>query len=86
MDLKNLTQEEKINYIFETLQKQEKRDFRRTLIKTIFRIFIILYFIYFYFFWFAKLLDFVNKEIKDNLKIDINSQEIINNIKENFKK
>ena len=46
MDQK-ITTEEKINYIYETLKKQEARALRSTILKWGFRIFIILYLIYF---------------------------------------
>ena len=45
-----LTKEEKIDYIYETIKKQEKREFHRQIYKWLFRIFIILYLLYFYFF------------------------------------
>jgi len=43
----NKTQEEKIDYIYQTLKKQESRVLRATLFKWGFRLFILLYLIYF---------------------------------------
>ncbi|NCO31387.1 hypothetical protein GW891_00750 [bacterium] len=50
MENLQLSQEEKIDYIFKTLQKQEKREIRKLILKTFFRIFIVIYLIYFYMF------------------------------------
>lgn len=84
MENLQLTQEEKIDYIFKTLQIQEKRETRKIIWKILFRIFIVLYLIYFYFFWITKILDMVNKQIKDNFKVEIDSKEILNNLKDSM--
>lgn len=82
MENLQLTQEEKIDYIFKTLQKQEKRETRKLIWKTLFRIFIVIYLIYFYMFWFSKILDMINKQIKENFKVEVDSKEILNNFKD----
>ncbi len=79
-----LTKEEKIDYIYDTIKKQEKREFHRQIFKWIFRIFIILYLLYFYFFWLDKILDFVDKQIKEKLKIEVDSGDIIKKFKEDI--
>ncbi|MDD3144638.1 MAG: hypothetical protein PHV23_00845 [Candidatus Gracilibacteria bacterium] len=82
MENLQLTQEEKIDYIFKTLQKQEKRETRKLIGKTLFRIFIVIYLIYFYMFGFSKILDMINKQIKENFKVEVDSKEILNNFKD----
>lgn len=77
-----LTKEEKIDYIYETIKKQEKREFHRQIYKWIFRIFIILYLLYFYFFWLDKILNFIDTQIKEKLKIEFNSWDMLKNFKE----
>lgn len=52
-----MNSEEKLDYIYETLKKQESRVLRATLFKWWFRIFMILYFIYFIKFWLPNLID-----------------------------
>lgn len=79
-----LTKEEKIDYIYETLKKQEKREFHRQIFKWIFRIFIILYLIYFYFFWLEKILKIIDTQIKEKLKIEVDSGELIKKFKEDI--
>ena len=81
MENLQLSQEEKIDYIFKTLQKQEKREIRKLILKTFFRIFIVIYLIYFYMFWFSKILNIINEQIKENFKVEIDSKEILNNLK-----
>ncbi len=82
MENLQLSQEEKIDYIFKTLQKQEKREIRKLILKTFFRIFIVIYLIYFYMFWFSKILNIINEQIKENFKVEIDSKEILNNLKD----
>lgn len=77
-----LTKEEKIDYIYETIKKQEKREFHRQIYKWIFRIFIILYLLYFYFFWLDKILNFIDNQIKEKLKVEFNSWDMLKNFKE----
>jgi hypothetical protein len=79
-----LTKEEKIDYIYETIKKQEKREFHRQIYKWIFRIFIILYLLYFYFFWLDKILNFIDTQIKEKLKIEVDSSELIKKFKEDI--
>ncbi len=52
-----MNSEEKIDYIYETLKKQEARVLRATIFKWWFRLFILLYFIYFIKFWLPALID-----------------------------
>lgn len=79
-----LTKEEKIDYIFETIKKQEKREVHRQIFKWIFRIFIISYLLYFYFFWLDKILNFIDTQIKEKLKIEVDSWELIKKFKEDI--
>ncbi len=79
-----LTKEEKIDYIYETIKKQEKREFHRQIYKWLFRIFIILYLLYFYFFWLDKILNFIDTQIKEKLKIEVDSSELIKKFKEDI--
>lgn len=79
-----LTKEEKIDYIYETLKKQEKREVHRQIYKWLFRIFIIWYLLYFYFFWLDKILNFIDTQIKEKLKIEVDSSELIKKFKEDI--
>lgn len=72
MEKKELNTEEKINYIYETLKKQEKREFYKNIIKWWFRLFIIIYMLYFYFFWYKIIIN----TIKDSLSLNINTENI----------
>jgi len=67
MNDNELTTQEKIDYIYESIKKQEKNEKLKNIIKWSFRGFIILYIIYFYLFGFKI---FINS-IKDSLKIEI---------------
>lgn len=53
----NISQEEKIDYIYTTLKKQESRAFRAMLFKWTFRLFIVLYLIYFIKIWLPLMID-----------------------------
>ena len=53
----NITQEEKIDYIYTTLKKQESRVFRGTIFKWWFRIFMLLYIVYFIKVWLPAMID-----------------------------
>jgi ABC-type phosphate transport system permease subunit len=77
MENKELNTEEKINYIYETLKKQEKREFYKNIIKWVFRWFIIIYMLYFYFFWYKILIN----SVKDSLSVNINTESIFDWIK-----
>lgn len=72
MEKKELNTEEKINYIYETLKKQEKREFYKNIIKWTFRWFIVIYMLYFYFFWYKIIIN----SIKDSLSLNINTENI----------
>ena len=77
MENKELSTQEKIDYIYDTLKKQEKRELHKNIFRWWFRIFIIIYIIYFYFFWFNLLVE----KIKNSLKIEVNSENILDTIK-----
>ena len=57
MNTNHPSQEEKIDYIYQTLKKQESRILRATIFKWGFRIFIVLYLIYFIKIWLPLLID-----------------------------
>lgn len=78
MENRELTTQEKIDYIYDSLRKQEKREKIKNIFKWWFRAFIIIYMLYFYFFWFQLFLN----SIKNSLKIDIGSENILNTIKD----
>ncbi len=70
--MENLTTEEKIDYIFKTLHKQEKRELHKIIWKWLFRLFIVAYIVYFYMFWFDILINSINDKIKDSINVDMN--------------
>lgn len=73
-----ISQDEKIDYIFETLKKQEKRHKWSIFYKIIFRLFIVLYILYFIFIWHKILLNKIDEYMKDTFKVDINTESLIN--------
>lgn len=77
MENKELTTQEKIDYIYDSLKKQEKREKIKNIFKWWFRVFIIIYMLYFYLFWYEIL---INK-IKQSIKININSENFIDELK-----
>ncbi|PIE85233.1 hypothetical protein CSA08_03165 [Candidatus Gracilibacteria bacterium] len=80
---KELSQEEKIDYIYNTLYKREKRYIINLYIKWGIRVFVILYLLYFYFYTIPAL----KEEIINSLKIkmpEINKEQIINKTKDIF--
>lgn len=77
MENRELTTQEKIDYIFETIKKQEKREKVKNIFKWWFRLFMLLYIIYFYFFWYELLLN----KMKQSLKINISSENLIQDLK-----
>jgi hypothetical protein len=72
--MENITTEEKIDYIFKTLHKQERRHLFNTISKRLFRLFLIWYMVYFYLYWFELLIDRVNETIKENLNMSISTE------------
>jgi hypothetical protein len=68
----NLTTEEKIDYIYEALKAQKKRETLSRIMKRIWRLAIIGYFIYFYFFWWKilvnELSNITNNILSENMK------------------
>ncbi|MDD3793579.1 MAG: hypothetical protein PHI37_02110 [Candidatus Gracilibacteria bacterium] len=77
MENRELTTQEKIDYIFETIKKQEKREKVKNIFKWGFRLFMLLYIIYFYFFGYELLLN----KMKQSLKINISSENLIQDLK-----
>ena len=75
--------EEKIDFIYETLKKQEKRNKIKIIYKVFIRLFFIAYIIYFILFWYKILLERVADLIKDNLTPSMTSSWLLNN--ENIK-
>jgi hypothetical protein len=57
MNTKPTTSEEKLDYIYQTLKKQESRVLRTALLKWGFRIFILLYLVYFIKVWLPLMID-----------------------------
>lgn len=92
--MENISQEEKINYIYDTLKKQEKRYYRWLYFKWAFRILIILYIYYFI----AVLLpwiisnfkDIISPQLPSNINIEsvegIYKQELLNKFKTLYNK
>lgn len=80
MENRELTTQEKIDYIYDSLRKQEKKERIKNIFKWWFRVFIIIYMLYFYLFWYEIL---INK-IKQSIKININSENIVDTIKNNI--
>lgn len=79
----NLTTEEKIDYIYKTLKKQESRLFWSAIFKWWFRLFVIIYILYAYYF----ILPWLIADIKENLKPKINTESInLDSIKNLFNK
>lgn len=77
MENRELTTQEKIDYIYDSLRKQEKKERIKNIFKWWFRVFIIIYMLYFYLFWYEIL---INK-IKQSIKININSENFIDELK-----
>lgn len=77
MENRELTTQEKIDYIYDSLKKQEKKEKIKNIFKWWFRVFIIIYMLYFYLFWYEIL---INK-IKQSIKININSENFIDELK-----
>lgn len=79
----NLTEAEKIDYIYNNLYKKEKKDRISTYIKWWTRLFFVVYLLYFYFYTIPA----IKKDIIDSLKIEmpeINKNQIINKAKDMF--
>ena len=83
--MKHLTTDEKIDFIYKILEKQEKRYKRSIIIKTIIRLAILAYLIYFIMFWYQKLINDLKEKISFNIPTEINYQELMDNFKNNFK-
>jgi hypothetical protein len=66
----NITQEQKLDYIYETLKKQEVRQKRQTLVKWIFRALLLVYAIYAYKVMFPYLKETLIGAIKPDIGID----------------
>lgn len=87
----NISLEEKIDFIYKKLKKDEKNRKIKLFIKYFSRLSFILIIIYMYFFWINQIINWVKKSILEfwNLKKD-NTIEYINqkteNIKDFFKK
>jgi len=73
------TTEEKIDYIYEHIKKEEKTIFWRRVFKIWMYLFFILYLAYFYFFWFENL----KNKIIESIKPNINSENIVEWLKDN---
>jgi len=72
------TTEEKIDYIYEHIKKEEKTIFWRRVFKIWMYLFFILYLAYFYFFWFENL----KNKIIESVKPNINSENIVEWLKD----
>ncbi len=70
--MNNLTTEEKIDYIYETVKAQRRRDKLSRIMRRTWRWAIVLYLIYFYFFGWKLLIDEIsnltNSILSDNMK------------------
>ncbi|NVP17387.1 hypothetical protein HUU51_01590 [Candidatus Gracilibacteria bacterium] len=77
MENRELTTQEKIDYIYDSIKKQEKKEKIKNIFKWGFRVFIIIYMLYFYLFGYEIL---INK-IKQSIKININSENFIDELK-----
>ncbi len=68
--MEELKTEDKIDYIYEKLISYEKKRKIWLIFRWTFRILIIAYIVYFYFFGFSAMMDNVQKDLKENFKID----------------
>ena len=73
------TTQEKIDYIYNHIKKEEKILFWRRFSKFLMYLFFIIYLIYFYLYWFEKLKNGIIEAVKPN----INSEKIVDWLKEN---
>lgn len=73
------TTQEKIDYIYDHIKKEEKTIFYRRVSKILMYLFFILYLAYFYFFWFENL----KNKIIESVKPNINSENIVEWLKDN---
>ena len=83
---KKISLEDKIDYIYETLQKQESRYVRGVFFKWIFRLFILGYLYYFMPCWITGIIDslkdIITPDLSENLNLDnINKEELMNKFK-----
>jgi hypothetical protein len=87
--MEEIKQEEKINYIYDTLKKQETRYKRGLYFKWMFRILIIWYLYYFIIIWLPSLMNnfknIVTPDISKSLE-NIDKEELINKFKSLYKK
>ncbi len=81
---KKISLEDKIDYIYVTLQKQESRNFWSGVVKWIFRIMIIYYLFYMYYYGFESLIEWVLWNLNGDLKINFDNiinQETLDKLK-----
>ena len=73
------TTQEKIDYIYDHIKKEEKMLFWKRFTKFLMYLFFIAYLAYFYFIWFEKL----KNTIIDSVKPNINSDKLVEWLKNN---
>ena len=88
---KKISFEDKIDYIYDTLQKQESRYSRGVFFKWFFRLFILAYLYYFMTYWLWNILEtFKNSmtpDLVENLNLDnINKEELLDKFKSLYNK
>lgn len=84
MENQTLSQEQKIDYIYETLKKKEKTEKINTYIKWGFRVFLLIYLVYFYKFALPTMMDSLKSIIKP--EININQSDAFDKIQEYLRK
>jgi len=84
-----ITTEEKIDYIYESIKRQEKREFYKSLFKWVFRLALIGYFVFFYYYMLPWLIENIKSSIKPSIESlnpwvnmdNINRDELLNKFK-----
>jgi len=91
--MSNLSAQEKIDYIYNHIKKEEKRLLFKRIYKFLVYLFFIWYILYFYLYWFEKLKNSIIQSIKPSINSDKiinwlekNSWKIIEKIKQNLNK
>lgn len=82
--MENISLEEKIDFIYKKLKREEKERKRKLFLKYFFRISLLLIIIYMYFFWIKQIINWVKKSFLET--IDSKTTNLKENIQEKTKK
>jgi len=78
--MENISSEEKLDYIYETLKKQEKRIFWSRITKRWFRIFLLAYFYYAYVFLLPSLIETIKTSLTPKMSANLDLKSITDKI------